>query len=88
MKLFGSARFARGAKAAGIGAALILSVSAAHAQSGGPFAGFDGAWSGTGTVALSDGSVERIRCKASLLVFDAKLVDLRCSCGNLACRLL
>ena len=68
MKLFGSARFARVAKAAGIGAALILSVSATHAQSGGPFAGFDGAWSGTGTVALSDGSVERIRCKANYKV--------------------
>ena len=68
MKLFGSARFARGAKAAGIGAALILSVSAGHAQSGGPFAGFDGAWTGTGTVALSDGSVERIRCKANYKV--------------------
>ena len=68
MKLFGSARFARGAQAAGIGAALILSVSVAHAQSGGPFAGFDGAWSGTGTVALSDGSVERIRCKANYKV--------------------
>jgi hypothetical protein len=68
MKLFGSARFARGAKAAGIGAALILSVAAAYAQSGSPFAGFDGAWSGTGTVALSDGSVERIRCKANYKV--------------------
>ena len=68
MKLFGSARFARGAKAAGIGAALMMSVSAAHAQSGGPFAGFDGAWSGAGTVALSDGSVERIRCKANYKV--------------------
>jgi hypothetical protein len=68
MKLFGSARFACGVKAAGIGAALMLSLSAAHAQSAGPFAGFDGAWSGTGTVALSDGSVERIRCKANYKV--------------------
>src|SRR6201987_6015884 len=68
MKLFGSARFARGVRAAGIGAALTLSLSAAHAQHGGPFAGFDGAWSGTGTVALSDGSVERIRCKANYKV--------------------
>jgi hypothetical protein len=68
MKLFGSARFARGANAAGIAVALILSVSAAHAQSGSPFAGFDGAWSGAGTVALSDGSVERIRCKANYKV--------------------
>ena len=68
MKLFGSGLIARGVKAAGIGAALMLSVSAGYAQSGSPFAGFDGAWSGTGKVELSDGSVERIRCKANYKV--------------------
>ena len=54
MKLFGQA-----IRAAGIGAALMLSVSVGHAQSG-PFAGFDGAWTGNGTVSLSDGTTERI----------------------------
>jgi hypothetical protein len=54
-------------KAAGVGAALMLSVSAGHAQSG-PFTGFSGAWSGNGTVALSDGTTERIRCKADYKV--------------------
>lgn len=54
-------------KAAGIGAAMLLSASAALADSG-PFAGFEGAWSGTGTVALSDGTKERIRCKATYRV--------------------
>jgi hypothetical protein len=68
MKLFGSGLFGQAIKAAGVGAALMLSVSAGHAQSSGPFAGFDGAWSGTGTVSLSDGSIERIRCKASYKV--------------------
>jgi hypothetical protein len=64
MKLFGQA-----IKAAGVGAALMLSVSAGHAQSGaGPFAGFDGSWGGNGTVALSDGTTERIRCKADYKV--------------------
>src|SRR2546423_3651377 len=67
MKLFGSSLFGQAIKAAGVGAALMLSVSAGHAQSG-PFAGFDGAWSGTGTVALSDGTTERIRCKADYKV--------------------
>lgn len=65
MKFFGLSGHA--IKAAGIGAALIFSVSASHAQSG-PFAGFDGAWSGTGTVALADGTTERIRCKADYKV--------------------
>lgn len=55
-------------KAAGFGAALLFSVSASHAQSSGPFSGFDGAWSGSGTVSLSDGSTERIRCKADYKV--------------------
>src|SRR5579864_6632535 len=67
MKLFGSSLRARAIQAAGIGAAMLLSVSAGHAQSG-PFVGFDGAWSGNGTVALADGTTERIRCKAEYKV--------------------
>ena len=67
MKLFGSSLFGQAIKAAGVGAALLLSVSVSHAQSG-PFAGFDGSWSGNGTVTLSDGTIERIRCKADYKV--------------------
>src|SRR5580704_18161590 len=67
MKLFGSSLFGHAIKAAGIGAALMLSVSAGHAQTS-PFAGFNGAWSGNGTVSLSDGSTEHIRCKAEYQV--------------------
>lgn len=54
-------------RAASAGAILMLSVSASHAQSA-PFAGFDGSWSGNGTVTLSDGSSERIRCRATYKV--------------------
>src|SRR6201995_5922061 len=67
MKSFGGSFFGQAIKAAGVGAALMLSVSAGYAQSG-PFAGFDGSWSGNGTVSLSDGSTERIRCKADYKV--------------------
>ena len=67
MKLFGSSLFGQAIKAAGVGAALMLSVSAGTCPVG-PFAGFDGAWSGNGTVALSDGTTERIRCKADYKV--------------------
>src|ERR1700719_3446844 len=67
MKLFHSGLFGQAIKAAGVGAALMLSVAAIHAQSA-PFAGFDGAWSGNGTVSLSDGTTERIRCKADYKV--------------------
>src|SRR5260221_9302489 len=65
MKLFGW--FGHAIKAAGVAAALMLSVSVSHAQSG-RFAGFDGSWSGNGTVSLSDGTSERIRCKADYKV--------------------
>jgi len=68
MKLFGSSLHGQAIKAAGIGAALMLSVSAGLAQSGGPFAGFEGQWTGTGTVNLSDGQTEHIRCKAEYKV--------------------
>ena len=50
---------------AGFGAAMLM---AAPAYADGPFAGFEGNWSGTGTVSLSDGSKERIRCRASYQV--------------------
>ena len=67
MKTFGSCLSGQAIKAAGVGAALLFSVSTGHAQSG-PFAGMDGNWSGNGTVALSDGTTERIRCKAEYKV--------------------
>ena len=67
MKLFGSSLFGQAIKAAGVGAVLMLSMTASNAQSG-PFNGFNGAWSGNGTVALSDGTTERIRCKADYVV--------------------
>src|SRR3954447_18481471 len=63
MKLFGSGFFKRAVKAAPVGAAVMLSAAPGFAQSG-PFSGFDGAWAGNGTVALSDGTTEGIRCRA------------------------
>jgi hypothetical protein len=67
MKRFGSGIFWQAIKVAGVGAGLLMSVTAGNAQSG-PFAGFDGSWSGSGTVSLSDGTTERIRCRASYKV--------------------
>src|ERR1700749_3439209 len=68
MKLFVSGLFDTTIKPAAVGAVLMLSMATVHAQQSSPFAGFDGAWSGTGTVALSDGSTEHIRCKADYKV--------------------
>ena len=67
MKLSVSGLFGQAIKAAAVGAALMLSMSVSHAQSS-PFAGFNGSWSGTGTVSLSDGTTEHIRCKADYKV--------------------
>src|SRR5215218_8167807 len=68
MNSFVSSHFGRAVTAAGVGAALLLSVSTGGAQSSGPFAGFDGSWSGNGSVTLSNGSTEHIRCKADYKV--------------------
>jgi hypothetical protein len=68
MKLIGSSLLGQAFAAAGLGAALMLSAIPSHAQAGGPFAGFDGNWSGTGTVALSNGTTENIRCRADYKV--------------------
>ena len=65
MKRFGSSLFAQGVRAAGVGAALMLSLSASYAQ-----------------VALSDGTTERIRCKADYKVDGSGLglkQNLRCA---------
>jgi hypothetical protein len=81
MKCLGSGLVGQTMKASAIVAALVLSTSAGHAQSG-PFAGFDGAWSGNGTVSLSDGSSERLRCRAVYQVDGSGLVlkqTLRCA---------
>jgi hypothetical protein len=81
MKTFDSGLFGQAIKVAGVVAAFMLSVSAGHAQSG-PFAGFNGAWSGNGTVSLSDGTTERIRCKADYKVDGTGLglkQNLRCA---------
>ena len=54
-----------------LGASILLGLGAAsQAQSvnEGPFKGLTGAWSGTGTISVSNGSNERIRCRASYSV--------------------
>lgn len=48
---------------------LAISVYPCRAQSA--FAGLGGSWSGSGTISLSDGSRERLRCKATYQVGEA-----------------
>ena len=49
-------------------ALLTLAATAGQAQQAGPFAGFDGSWNGNGTVSLSNGTSEQIRCRATYKV--------------------
>jgi hypothetical protein len=66
-------------KAAGVGAALLLSASAAQAQAG-PFGPLAGSWSGNGTITMSDGASERIRCRAKYTPGGSALqITLRCA---------
>ncbi|MBL0408480.1 hypothetical protein JKG68_31960 [Microvirga aerilata] len=65
---------------------VLLCGSSAHAQiqasSSNPFAGFAGSWLGSGTVALSNGTTERLRCQATYVVASASAnlrQNLRCA---------
>ncbi len=61
--------------------AFLLASVAAHAQSG-PFAMLGGAWGGTGTIKLTDGGSERIRCKASYDLVSNNNVTLNLTCAS------
>lgn len=63
----------------------VLLSGSAHAQrssSSNPFEGFAGVWSGSGTIALSNGRTERLRCEA---VYAAASADISLR-QNLSCR--
>jgi len=62
-------------------AAILLSAATAYGQSG-PFSNLAGAWNGSGTLAFSRGSNERIRCRAKYDVASAGSnlkLELRCA---------
>ena len=57
-------------KAALFASAILLISAQAQAEPGseGPFLGLSGHWSGAGTVTMTNGATERLRCKASYAV--------------------
>src|ERR1700720_2698902 len=57
-------------KTAVFASGLFLISAQGHAEPGweGPFLGLSGHWSGAGTVTMTDGATERIRCKAAYAV--------------------
>ena len=60
---------------------LLLTAVAAHAQSG-PFAMLGGAWAGSGTIRLTEGGSERIRCKATYDLVSASSLTLNLTCAS------
>ncbi|MBV8662377.1 MAG: hypothetical protein JO107_04680 [Hyphomicrobiales bacterium] len=66
--------------------AAVAAAGVAHAQPArGPFAGYAGAWVGSGAVSMTNGSVERLRCSARYQVQDGGvglLQNLDCASDN------
>jgi hypothetical protein len=67
---------------AGAAVAAMLSVSSGSAPRQGPFAVMAGSWAGPGTISLSSGAKERIRCRAQYRVAEGGSdlqLELRCA---------
>jgi hypothetical protein len=61
---------------------LFASQSFAQRPAEGPFAALPGSWSGTGTISLSNGTKERIRCRAAYRLGNSSanlLLELSCA---------
>ena len=80
----------RNSVVSGFGAVLIIAAQAfiidaafpALAQASGPFADFEGAWSGTGSVAHQDGTMERLRCSAEYAPRGENMLSQRLRCKS------
>ncbi|PWB64137.1 MAG: hypothetical protein C3F17_07875 [Bradyrhizobiaceae bacterium] len=60
----------------------MLSALPARADPDAPFDDLPGSWSGNGTIAMSNGTKERIRCQATYRLESRNKVDLRLSCSS------
>ena len=63
-------------------ATVLLSAPVALAQGEDPFAALPGAWSGDGTIAMSNGTKERIRCQANYALRGPTTMDVKLSCSS------
>jgi hypothetical protein len=61
----------------------LLSASPGHAQGeGGPFAALPGSWSGSGTITMSNGNRERIRCDGQYRLASLTNVQIQLNCAS------
>ena len=61
---------------------LLLSASPSLAQREGPFAALPGSWSGSGTITMSNGSRERIRCDGQYRLASQTNVQIQLNCAS------
>lgn len=63
---------------------IMLSASPSFAQrdAGGPFAALPGSWTGTGTITMSNGTKERIRCQGQYRLETRTSVRLQLDCAS------
>jgi hypothetical protein len=81
---------ARRLKKALFASAILLIPAQGHTEPGSqaPFAGLSGPWSGTGTITMTNGATERIRCKATYAANAAgKAVQQTLRCASASYRL-
>ena len=81
---------ANGLKAALFASAILLTPAQGHTEPGSeaPFAGLSGHWSGAGTITMTDGATQRIRCRASYAVnATGKAVEQTLRCASDSYRL-
>jgi hypothetical protein len=76
-----SSKFAAHAFGSVCAAVLLLASVPGHTQSG-PFTMLGGSWAGTGTIKLTDGGSERIRCKATYDLVSSSNVTLSLTCAS------
>lgn len=65
-----------------LGGAVILALTLPAAAASGPFAEFNGSWSGNGTIRPQTGHTERIRCTASYSPRGASALQVRLRCAS------
>lgn len=66
----------RAARPSALSVAALLAAMTGVLAAIGPFQDFSGSWSGTGTISVSGGSKERLRCRSSYRVTTKQAMDL------------
>ena len=78
--------FASAIAAALFGAALLMPSPSYSQRNANPFASFPGAWNGSGTITLSNGAREAIKCRATYATESGSGIKLEMRCASASYR--